>query len=255
MDEGEESDDELATIRDGFVAVLLSKSTKKRIRAPWSKALIVNVYGRSMGFSFMQTKLLSLWKPAGRMDCVDLGKDFFLVHFSLKEDYSSVLRKGPWFFGDHFLSIRPWEPNINLDTANVSFVATWVRLNSLPIEYYEVEVLNEIGQAIGKVLRIDTHTALGSKGRYARLCVQIDVDKPLPTTILIGKLEQPISYEGIHKLCFSCGRVGHRKENCSYTIHEPTPPSQECIRDPPSRLSSSQDMHDIDPIGTDKNST
>ena len=86
MDEDEESDDELATTRDGFVAVSLSKSTKKRIRATWSKAMIVKVYGRFVGFSFMQTKLLSLWKPAGRIDCVDLGKEFFLVRFSLKED-------------------------------------------------------------------------------------------------------------------------------------------------------------------------
>ena len=52
-------------------------------------------------------KLLALWKPASRLDYVDLEKDFYLVRFSLKEDHDVVLRKGPWFLGEHFLSIRP----------------------------------------------------------------------------------------------------------------------------------------------------
>ena len=85
----------------------------------------------------------------------------------------------------------------------------WIRFNGLPIEYYDAEVLKEIGEAVGKVLRIDTHTASEARGHYARLCVQIDVDKPLITTVLIGKLEQQVMYEKIQKLCFNCGRVGH----------------------------------------------
>ena len=38
---------------------------------------------------------MSLCKPCGRMDCVDLEKDFFLIRFSLKEDYERVLKDGP----------------------------------------------------------------------------------------------------------------------------------------------------------------
>lgn len=59
------------------------------------KALVVKVYGRTVGFNFLNAKILALWKPLGRIDCVDLGKDFFLIQFSLKEYHSLVLRKGP----------------------------------------------------------------------------------------------------------------------------------------------------------------
>ena len=52
-------------------------------------------------------KLLALWKLTGKLDCVDLEKDFYLVCFSLKKDHDVVLRKGPWFLREHFLSIRP----------------------------------------------------------------------------------------------------------------------------------------------------
>ena len=42
---------------------------------------------------------------------VDLGKDFFLLKFLLMEDLELVLKKGPWFIGEQFLSIRKWEAN------------------------------------------------------------------------------------------------------------------------------------------------
>ena len=92
------------------------------------------------------------------------------------------------------------------------------------MELYESEVLQQIGGAIGKVLRIDTHTTIEARGRYARLCIQVDVNKPLANTILIGRFEQPVVYEGIHKLCFSCGRIGHKKESCPFTISGLEPP-------------------------------
>jgi len=98
----------------------------------------------------------------------------------------------------------------------------WVRLNELPIEYYHAEALHHIGSSIGKVLRVDTFTATKSRGRFARLCIQVDMEKPLITTVLIGKLKQPMAYNGIHKLCFGCGRMGHHKETCPYTICQDT---------------------------------
>ncbi|KAK7844855.1 hypothetical protein CFP56_010250 [Quercus suber] len=47
------------------------------------------------------------------------------------------------------------------------------------------------------------------QGRYARLCVQIDLECPLTSKIRIGKLLQPIQYEGITTICFECCFVGH----------------------------------------------
>ena len=218
MDSAIESDDEIEELREGFAAVKLSKEVKHRIRTVWAKSLIVKVYGRSVGFNFIQSKLNTLWKPTGRMDVIDLGKEFFLTRFSCKEDHEMVLRKGPWFVGEHFLSIRPWEPNFKPSSTNVSSIAVWIRLNELPIEYYEMEVLSQIGNSVGKILRIDTYTANEARGCFARLCVQVDVDKLLVTTVLLGGIHQAVNYEGIHKLCFSCGRIGHRKEACPCLI-------------------------------------
>lgn len=106
MEADEDSDSETSDLRDGLIAIKFSKEFKSRIRSPWSKPLIVKVYGRSVGFSFLHGRLLSLWKPVGKIDCVDLDKEFFLVRFSTREDCEVVLRN-PWFIGENFLSIRP----------------------------------------------------------------------------------------------------------------------------------------------------
>ncbi|KAK9986529.1 hypothetical protein SO802_031480 [Lithocarpus litseifolius] len=198
MEDNVESDNEVTGLREGLAAVKLSKETKIRIRGSWWKALIVKLYGRKTGFTFIQNKPQQLWKPIGRLDCVDLENEFFLTRFSLKEDLEVVLRRCPWFIGEHFLSIRPWEPFLNPEVANVLLIAVWVRLHALPIELYEAEVLKQIGEAIGKVLRIDTHTTMEAQGKYDKLCIQVDVNKPFINTVLIGKFEQAVVYEGIN---------------------------------------------------------
>ena len=153
-------------------------------------------------------------------DCVNLGKDFFLILFSSFEDYDKVLRGGPWFVGEHFLAIRPWEPYFKASEAKLSSMAVWVKLPDLPIEFYDREVLKKIGEAIGLVLRIDFYTASESRGSYARLCIQIDLEKPLTKWVRVGRINQQVLYESISTLCFCCGRLGHKLENCCYRVKQ-----------------------------------
>ena len=97
----------------------------------------------------------------------------------------------------------------------------WIHLPELPIEYYKPSVLRELGQAIGPVLRVDTHTTTESRGRFDRICVQINFEKPLIKLIWTGDIKQLVLYKGIKALCFSCGRVGHKVQSCPYTTKAP----------------------------------
>ncbi|KAK9993144.1 hypothetical protein SO802_022847 [Lithocarpus litseifolius] len=227
MHEDAESDVEEEDIEEGAVALSLSKEDKIRIRSQWSNALIIKTFGRTVGYQFLSQRVRELWAPTGRLDLVDLGHDYFLARFEMPEDLDHVLRDGPWFIGQHFLAIKSWEPEFKASTTNFSQVAIWIRLPELPIEFYDPTILKKIGSMIGPVLRIDGHTATNARGRFARLCVQVCLDKPFVKTIFIGKFRQPVLYEGIHALCFSCGRLGHKKETCPQTIRaNPRPTTQ-----------------------------
>ena len=225
MQEDVESDEEVENPGAGCVAIGLNREEKLRIRAPWALSLIVKTFGRNVGFMFLSTKTRSLWNPVGRMDCIDIGHDCFLIKFELQLDLDNVLKGGLWFVGQHFLAIRQWEPDFRPSLATFSSTAVWVRFLELPLEYYELSLLKKMGSAIGLILRFDSHTVNGVQGRYARLCIQVNLDKPLPQTILIHQgCVQAVQYEGINQLCFSCGYIGHKKEHCPFVVRAPSPP-------------------------------
>ena len=88
-------------------------------------------------------------------------------------------------------------------------MAVWIRLAELPIEFFHHDILRVVGNTIGTFLRIDIITTSIARGRFARICVQIDLEKPLMPHITIGKFIQKIQYENIPMLCYNCGILGH----------------------------------------------
>lgn len=182
----------------------------------------------------------------GRMDIIDLEHDFLLIKFDIKTDLDDVLKGGLWFVGQQFLAIRHWEPEFKASMALCLSVAVWIQLPKLPIKYYDPTILRKLGSTIGPILRIDSHTINGERGRFARLCIQVNINKPLIKCIKIGKMTQALQYEGFHSLCFACGHIGHRKEGCPMVIRKSKPsPEQlennEQPNNPSSRGATSQE--------------
>ncbi|KAL4284355.1 hypothetical protein GQ457_16G011300 [Hibiscus cannabinus] len=66
----------------------------------------------------------------------------------------------------------------------------------------------------GTVVRIDYNTDVASRGRFARLAVTVNLDKPLISGIVIDGQWQPVEYEGLPSICYGCGKYGHSKEVC-----------------------------------------
>ena len=71
---------------------------------------------------------------------------------------------------------------------------------------------------VGEVVRIDQNTLLRLKGKFARVCVNLDISKPLPGSLTIQRPEScvrfPIIYEGLHEVCPLCGAASHQLQAC-----------------------------------------
>ncbi|GAU10508.1 hypothetical protein TSUD_420790 [Trifolium subterraneum] len=115
---------------------------------------------------------------------------------------------------DHYLTVKEWSPNFQPESDTIEEVAVWVRISGLPIEYYDSEILHFIGNRMGKTVKVDKNTLTQERGKYARLCVQVNLSKPLLAMFSIKDRKYKIEYEGLHLLCITCGRFGHYKEGC-----------------------------------------
>ena len=84
------------------------------------------------------------------------------------------------------------------------------------VEFYNYYILPQLTTKIGLVFKVDSHTLYGDIDKYTRVYVQIDHNQPLIKTIFVGKFQQAMMYEGLNKVCFAYGKMGHQKWNCPY---------------------------------------
>jgi hypothetical protein len=200
---------------------VLSSREERRIRKPWKRGLIVKLMGRKIGYKALETRLKQLWVRQGVISIIiDLSHDYFLVHFTSKGDQYRALTEGPWMIYDHYLSVSKWSPDFNPAKNKIEKMAVWVRFSGLPIEYYDKKILNGIGNRIGKTVKVDKNTLLQEHGKYACLCVEVDLTKPLLAMFTIKESYDRVEYEGLHQLCITCGKFGHVKEGCSLKSQE-----------------------------------
>ncbi|KAJ1403218.1 Zinc finger, CCHC-type [Sesbania bispinosa] len=94
----------------------------------------------------------------------------------------------------------------------------------LPVEYYEIFILWKIGHMLGKTIKLDSDTLNPKKGvwgasttkraKFARVCIKVDLRKTLISRFKLNDRVYNVEYEGLHLVCFSCGKYNHRREEC-----------------------------------------
>ncbi|CAN1141827.1 hypothetical protein LINPERHAP2_LOCUS12708 [Linum perenne] len=138
-----------------------------------------------------------MWKPAGSMHIVDLDRSCFLVKFTCEQDYFKALTGGPWMLLDHYLAVHQWDPSFRVTNELPKKMVAWVRFPHLPIHFYHGQVLTSLGNLVGKTVKIDFNTQTAKRGKFARIAIEIDLDKPLPPVVLLDGTIQQIEYENL----------------------------------------------------------
>ncbi|XP_057441890.1 uncharacterized protein LOC130733681 [Lotus japonicus] len=188
----------------------------------WTNALVVALLGKRLGYKLMKAKLTSLWKLSGDFDLIDVDNGFYMVKFDRDEDRDKVMSGGPWMIFDHYLAVATWSPEFISPAARVKKTLAWIRIPGLNVAFYNESYLMSAARAIGKPIRLDRNTLRADRGRFARICVELDLDKPVVGKICLEDYWYKIEYEGLHVICTKCGCYGHRACECKVQ-DKPTP--------------------------------
>eukprot|EP00253_Pinus_taeda_P005524 PITA_05524 len=107
--------------------------------------------------SWIQVK----WHPKGHITLQLGAKGFFTAIFNCLEDRNRVMDGGPYFFNADGLFLKGWVERFNPDTVDLSWAPVWIRLYSLPNEFWGEESLKAIGNTLGDFVKAAEETKTG----------------------------------------------------------------------------------------------
>ncbi|KAH9751256.1 putative ribonuclease H protein [Citrus sinensis] len=215
MEDLDIADEDVFIETDGCIpSVVFSQKMQEQLVRPWKNTVIVKLLGRSIGYRSLCTKLESLWRVERGFIVIDLENDYYLVRFGTEEDVEFALTQGPWTIFGHYLTVQKWSPSFDCLSDKIETVVAWIRLPGMPLHYYHKRVLRILGEVVGRVIRIDYNIEAAKRGKFARVAVEICLNKPLVSQFQLNGKIQRIEYEGLPTICFECGKYGHTVDTC-----------------------------------------
>ncbi|CAL2252936.1 unnamed protein product [Prunus armeniaca] len=207
-------DDDFVIEQGEIPLIQFSDKVKSCLFRPWRTTVILKLMGRPLSYAFLRTRLLQKWDLKGPISLIDLENNYFIAKFLLAEDMRYVLSGGPWQIVGQYVVTQQWKPGFNAKEEKITHMTAWVRINGLNMEYFRSDVMEKIGNLIGTTVKVDAHTMSQARGKFARVCVELDLAKPLTPFIKVEGRSYGVVYEGIQLVCFECGCYGHGRDSC-----------------------------------------
>ncbi|XP_039026681.1 uncharacterized protein LOC120160324 [Hibiscus syriacus] len=174
------------SIIDGLILIDFSDRINSLAAKSLDQTVVLKLLGRRIGYNTLKSKICELWKPKlaiklmddlwPLLDCRTMDGRVFAIK-SVSEE-------------DHGLDSFTWSTET----------------------LYKRSIITEIGECIGRVIRLGYQTESGRV--IARLTINIDLNKPLISKLVVNGRIQIVEYEALPAICFSCGKYGHLQDSC-----------------------------------------
>ncbi|KAK4733464.1 hypothetical protein R3W88_007725 [Solanum pinnatisectum] len=172
----------------------------------WNTAVICYVLGSNHPQSIMEGYFNRIWKGMG-------------IDKICPKSRSKVVESGIQMFDRKPIVVKPWRPEIELNKEIIEKMPIWIRLVGLDIKYWGKNALTKIAGLVGNPLKEDTTTKNKVRLTYARVLVEMSLNKEYPTGIMFENeigiiVEQKVEYEWKPVWCNKCKNYGHELKEC-----------------------------------------
>ena len=124
-----------------------------------------------------------IWCPVRRIECKDLGDNFFLLTFGQAAGKRKAMEEGPWTVSKELMVVADFDGSKTLDKIDFSFIPIWVRVVNLPMGLMNKLTARVIGDEVGEYMEMEADDIVA--GRFLRLKVRLDIRKPLMRGVTI----------------------------------------------------------------------
>ncbi|CAH9086538.1 unnamed protein product, partial [Cuscuta epithymum] len=152
-----------------------------------------------------------------------LEKKHVLIRFDLEEDYIRCWNRQKWDIYGNVMKVTKWSPDFQPNVES-PIVPVWLTFEGLPIHLHDKRAMFVIASLIGTPLKLDIATTTLARPSLARVCVELDLTKEMPSKVWIqtGKtgFTQSVIYENKPQYCLSCLHLGHVAHSCPMKLLE-----------------------------------
>ncbi|KAM7461881.1 hypothetical protein LguiA_030002 [Lonicera macranthoides] len=119
-----------------YPSISLHPDDCSTLEAPWPKATLVKLLGKTLSYSMILNRLMAMWKPGGESSLMELGYGFYLFKCEDEDTIDRALSEGPWIISGNYVAVQKWKPGFCASKGSISSTCVWVRIPELPVELY-----------------------------------------------------------------------------------------------------------------------
>lgn len=172
-------------IVDGNIVVKVDKEEIEEQNKKWECALIIYVIGDMPRYKFMEKYIAQAWSKVNIPDLFLHDEGYYIAKFDTIGDLKDILYGGPYTINGRPMVLKQWTPEFNIKADFFMEIPLWVTIPNLPMSYWGNKTLSKLASAIGKPLFADECIAKQTRISYARILVEANVTKNLPTEVTL----------------------------------------------------------------------
>ncbi|KAJ8424423.1 hypothetical protein Cgig2_010652 [Carnegiea gigantea] len=149
----------------------------------WQNAVLCYVLGANPPIGVIDGFVKRNWKGLEIDKVLLIKKGLYLVCFNELKDAMEVAQKGSFHFDQKPFIVKAWNPDLEMSSDTITTLPIWIQLHDLDLKYWGMQSLSKLGTIVGIPLKTDQYTKERTMLKYARMLVEIPLERDFPEFI------------------------------------------------------------------------